>query len=84
MEEKEIEKSVISEEALDDIAGGINVDKSTLKKILISAGVAIAGAGAIATAGGAVGYHLGKKRGRKLASAEPEPESEVEAEAVDW
>ena len=66
MEEKEIEKGIISEEALDNIAGGlkiagIEIDKGTLIKSLKYAGVAIAGAGALA--GTAAGfYKLGKVR----------------------
>ena len=61
---EKMENGVISEEALEQVAGGLKVDPSTLKKILMGAGVAV-GAAAIATAGGAVGYHMGKKRGTK-------------------
>lgn len=46
MAEEKIEKGAISEEALEEIAGGINVSKETLKKAAIGAGVMIsAGAG---------------------------------------
>ncbi len=60
MEEKEIERGVISEEALDDIAGGLKIDKAKLIKGLKYAGIAITGAGALAVT--SVGfYKLNKK-----------------------
>ena len=62
MEEKEIERGIISEEALDDIAGGLNIDKAKLIKGLKYAGVAIIGAGALASAGYGM-YKWGEKRG---------------------
>lgn len=39
--EEKIEKGVISEEALEEIAGGLNISKDTLKKVAIDAGVII-------------------------------------------
>lgn len=44
MAEEKIEKGAISEEALEEIAGGLNISKDTLKKVAIGAGVTI-GAG---------------------------------------
>lgn len=41
MAEEKIEKGIISEEALEEIAGGINISKETLKKVVIGAGVMI-------------------------------------------
>lgn len=41
MAEEKIEKGVISEEALEEIAGGLNISKDTLKKVAIGAGVII-------------------------------------------
>lgn len=62
MAEEKIEKGVISEEALEEIAGGINVSKETLKKIAIDAGVIIA-SGAALIGGGYGLYKLGENRG---------------------
>ena len=39
MAEEKIEKGVISEEALEEIAGGLSISKDTLKKVAIGAGV---------------------------------------------
>ncbi len=69
MEEKEIEKGVISEDALDDIVGGLkigglNIDKEKLVKGLKYAGIVIAGAGALAGAGAIINYGI-KKASRK-------------------
>ena len=47
-ENEKIVNSIISEEALEDIAGGLKIDKATLKKYLIGAGVTIAAAGTLA------------------------------------
>ncbi len=62
MEEKEFKNGLISEEALDEISGGIDVDRETLKKYVKKAGVAVLGVGAVATAVGG-GYYGGKKLG---------------------
>ena len=43
-----IVNGVISEEALEDIAGGLKIEPKTLKKYLIGAGVTIAAAGTLA------------------------------------
>lgn len=56
-ENKEMENGVISEEALDQIAGGLSINKSTLKKVLIGSGVAIA-----AAAAGGLAYFFGGKK----------------------
>lgn len=44
---EEIKNGVISEEALDEIAGGLKISKSTVKKALTTAGVVIGTLGAI-------------------------------------
>ena len=72
MAEEKIEKGIISEEALEEIAGGIGISKETLKKVAIGSGVIIS---AVGTVGGAAvgGYLLGKKRGEKKASSFTNP-----------
>lgn len=68
MAEEKIEKGIISEEALEEIAGGIGISKETLKKVAIGSGVIIGVVGG--TVGGAVGgYLLGKKRGEENANS---------------
>lgn len=59
MSEKELKNGLISEEALDEIAGGIKMDKESLKGYLKKAGVAVAGAAAIAASAGLAGYYGG-------------------------
>ena len=56
---EEIKNGVISEEALEEVAGGLNIPKITLKKAIIAAGVAVA---ALSTIGGttAAGYEIYK------------------------
>ena len=49
---KEIKNGVISEEALEEIAGGLKISKSTFKKALTAAGVVV---GALGALGGGVG-----------------------------
>lgn len=49
---EEIKNGVISEEALDEIAGGLKISKSTVKKVLATAGVVV---GALGALGGGVG-----------------------------
>lgn len=56
MAEEKIEKGVISEEALEEIAGGLNISKDTLKKVAIGAGVTVLGLAGLA----GIGY-VGKK-----------------------
>ena len=56
MAEEKIEKGVISEEALGEIAGGLNISKDTLKKVAIGAGVTVLGLAGLA----GIGY-VGKK-----------------------
>lgn len=59
------EKNIISEEALEKAAGGLHLNKDTLKKCLIAGGV-LAAAGAA----GVGGYYLyNKKSGKKDAPA---------------
>ncbi len=55
---EEMKNGVISEEALEQVAGGLNVSSSTLKKILISAGVVVTVAAGVTTLGA-----VGKKKG---------------------
>ena len=47
-ENKKMENGMISEEALDQVAGGLNVKKEVLIGALAAAGVAIVGGGAYA------------------------------------
>ena len=47
-ENKEMKNGMISEEALDEIAGGLSVKKGLLIGALAAAGVGVAGAGALA------------------------------------
>ena len=44
---EEIKNGVISEEALEEIAGGLKISKSTVKKVLATAGVVVGALGAI-------------------------------------
>ncbi len=60
--EKELKNGLISEEALDEIAGGIKMDKESLKGYFKKAGIAVVGAASIAGAG-VLGYYGGKKAG---------------------
>ncbi|MGN1043823.1 MAG: hypothetical protein ACI4PR_03345 [Acutalibacteraceae bacterium] len=48
-ENEKIVNGVISEEALEDIAGGLKIEPKTLKRYLIGAGVTIAAAGTLAS-----------------------------------
>ena len=41
MAEEKIEKGIISEEALEEIAGGINVSEETLTKVIVGANMII-------------------------------------------
>ena len=59
MAETNMEKNIISEADLEKAAGGLKLDKSTLKKALIGAGVLAAGAGA--AVGGYYAYNHYKK-----------------------
>ena len=61
--EKELKNGLISEEALDEIAGSIKMDRESLKGYLKKAGVTVVGAGLIAG-----GYYGGKKAGRWIGS----------------
>ncbi len=74
---EEMKNGAISEEALEQVAGGLSISSSTLKKILIGAGVAILVAGGATTMG--VGYKKGwfSKKGKRPV------EADVEVEAVD-
>lgn len=60
---EEIKNGVISEEALEEIAGGLKMPKLTLKGVLAAAGVAVAALGALGGTAtiGTVAYKLGKK-----------------------
>lgn len=53
---EEIKNRIISEEALDEIAGGLRLPKITVKKVLTGAGILI---GALAALGGATGLGYG-------------------------
>ena len=82
MAEEKIEKGIISEEALEEIAGGIGISKETLKKVAIGSGVIIS---AVGTVGGAAvgGYLLGKKRGEKKASSFTIPTDNDDMKLID-
>lgn len=65
----EMEKNIISEADLEKAAGGLKMDKSTLKKSLIAAGVLAAGAGV-----GVGGYVIVNKAiNSKKGAPEPAP-----------
>ena len=61
-ENEKIVNGVISDEALDTIAGGAGISSSKLKKLAIGAGITVVAAGALAGAGVA-GYKMGNKKG---------------------
>lgn len=67
MAEEKIEKGVISEEALEEIAGGLNISKDTLKKVAIGAGVTVLGLAGLGASGYGL-YKLGQKHGYKEGS----------------
>ena len=60
---EEFKNGAISEEALDEIAGGLNIDTGTVRSVLLAASIGILAAGA--GAGGAAGYYYGEKQGHK-------------------
>lgn len=61
MSEQEQLKGYISEEALDDVAGGFGVSKETAKKILIGSGITV-----VALGYGVGMFELGHKYGGKV------------------
>ena len=69
MAETNMEKNIISEADLEKAAGGLKLDKSTLKKVLIGAGVLAAGAGA--AVGGYYIYNHYKKGKETPAAVAP-------------
>ncbi len=75
---KEIKNGVISEEALEEIAGGLKISKSTVKKVLATAGVVVGALGALgATAGiGYGGYKLATRGKKEEGSNKPEVKAE--------
>ena len=84
---EEIKNGIISEEALDEIAGGLKLPKLTVKKVLTGAGVFI---GALAALGGAAGLGYGGykyKKNKKTRTPAPLAiewrREEVEAPAVE-
>ena len=58
---EEIKNGVISEEALDEIAGGLKLPKSNLLKALIAAGVTVLAAMPLAGVGAGAAYLIDKK-----------------------
>lgn len=66
MAEKIVE--AISEETLDKVAGGLKVDKGTVKKVLAGAGVVILSAAAVAGGGTLVAGKFGKGPAKGLFS----------------
>lgn len=67
---EEFKNGAISEEALDEIAGGLKMPKITLKSALIGAGVAILAAGGAAAAA-TTGIVLSKKKKKKNTDSKP-------------
>lgn len=67
MAETNMEKNIISEADLEKAAGGLKLDRSTLKKALIGAGILAAGAGA--AAGGYYAYNHYNKKGKETPAA---------------
>ena len=74
MAEEKIEKGVISEEALEEIAGGLNISKDTLKKVAIGSGVTVIGLAGLA----GIGYG-----GKKLYDHYKKPTATPETEDND-
>ena len=74
---EEIKNGVISEEALEEIAGGLGISMSTFKKALAAAGVIVGALGAI---GGTtvVGYEIYKHKKNKKDSDKSEVKVEEE------
>lgn len=73
---EEIKNGIISEEALDEIAGGLRLPKITVKKVLTGAGILI---GALAALGGATGLGYGAYKlatGKKEEGDSSTPKSE--------
>lgn len=72
---EEIKNGVISEEALDEIAGGLKISKSTVKKALTAAGVIVGALGAI---GGTTiaGYEIYKHKKNKKDKGNNKSENE--------
>lgn len=64
---EELTNGIISEEALEEIAGGLNMDLKTVRNTFIAAGIAIgiAGLSAGLSAGGVAGYYYGQKEGKE-------------------
>lgn len=58
---EEFKNGVISEEALDEIAGGLKLPKSNLLKALIAAGVTVLAAIPFAATVAGTGYLIDKK-----------------------
>ncbi len=67
---EEFKKGAISEEALDEIAGGLSISKSTVKNVLIAAGIGVL------AAGGATALAVSKS-GKGKSSVSPEPENDI-------
>ena len=67
---EEFKNGAISEEALDEIAGGLSVSKSTVKNVLLAAGIGIL------AAGGATALAM-SKNGKGKSPVSPEPENDI-------
>lgn len=83
---EEFKNGIISEEALDEIAGGAGVSKDKLMKGLKIGGIVIGSAAAVATAFG-VGHASGKRKGYdkgyELGTAKGHSEGYVDAIRVE-
>lgn len=64
---EEMKNGVISEEALDEVAGGLSIDKAKLKNIVLKAGIPVVGAAALAatSVGAALAALFATKKGKK-------------------
>lgn len=69
MAEMNMEKGIISEEALEEVAGGAGVDKKKLKKVLLGAGIAVTSLAAGGVAGGVSGFAGAKLFNKKKAGS---------------
>ena len=67
---EKFKNGAISEEALDEIAGGLSISKSTVKNVLIAAGIGVL------AAGGATALAM-SKNGKGKSPVSPEPENDI-------
>ena len=73
---EEFKNGAISEEALDEIAGGLNMSSSTIKKAVIAAGIGVLAAGGLGA-----GYTYLNSKGGKAAAPAAAPSAPAAAPA---